>query len=187
MTATLFTIIVHTLWLFLPAGIANTAPVIAARYGWWPVLAVPLDGGAKLRGHRMLGHHKTLRGVVLGIIFGSITGLIQYFLVQTAALQSLELVPFSSPALALGWGAVQGCGALLGDAAKSFFKRQFNIDPGASWRPFDQIDFILGAIVLSYWWHPLPLRYILTAIILFGFITYFISIIGVMLNIKEEI
>jgi CDP-2,3-bis-(O-geranylgeranyl)-sn-glycerol synthase len=40
-----------------------------------------------------------------------------------------------------------GFGAMFGDLMKSFFKRRRNIKPGQSWAPFDQLDFIAGAIL----------------------------------------
>jgi CDP-2,3-bis-(O-geranylgeranyl)-sn-glycerol synthase len=33
----------------------------------------------------------------------------------------------------------------VGDAVKSFFKRQIGVAPGASWIGFDQLDFFIGA------------------------------------------
>jgi CDP-2,3-bis-(O-geranylgeranyl)-sn-glycerol synthase len=41
-----------------------------------------------------------------------------------------------------------GLGAMAGDSAKSFVKRQLGIAPGSPWVPFDQLDFVLGALVL---------------------------------------
>ena len=43
-----------------------------------------------------------------------------------------------------------GFGALFGDALKSFFKRQIGIRPGHSWMPFDQVDWIVGAVILIF-------------------------------------
>ncbi len=35
-----------------------------------------------------------------------------------------------------------------GDAAKSFVKRRLGIAPGKPWIPWDQVDFVLGALIL---------------------------------------
>jgi CDP-2,3-bis-(O-geranylgeranyl)-sn-glycerol synthase len=40
-------------------------------------------------------------------------------------------------------------GALLGDIVESFFKRRIGRDRGQDWIPFDQLDFIVGALVFS--------------------------------------
>jgi CDP-2,3-bis-(O-geranylgeranyl)-sn-glycerol synthase len=41
-------------------------------------------------------------------------------------------------------------GALFGDITKSFFKRRVGKNRGEDWIPFDQIDFIAGALGLSF-------------------------------------
>lgn len=38
---------------------------------------------------------------------------------------------------------------MTGDAVKSFFKRQRDMPPGSSWFPFDQLDFVIGALVFA--------------------------------------
>ena len=41
---------------------------------------------------------------------------------------------------------------MVGDSLKSFFKRRLDIAPGARWIPADQLDFVVGGlIVLSFW------------------------------------
>ena len=37
---------------------------------------------------------------------------------------------------------------MAGDSIKSFFKRRAGIAPGESWMPADQLDFVVGALVL---------------------------------------
>ena len=46
-------------------------------------------------------------------------------------------------------GGLLGFGALCGDSIKSFFKRQIGIAPGKSWFPFDQLDYLVGALLVS--------------------------------------
>jgi len=41
-------------------------------------------------------------------------------------------------------------GALLGDIVESFFKRRKGIERGKDWIPFDQLDFIIGVLFLSF-------------------------------------
>ena len=64
------------------------------------------------------------------------------------------------------FGIALAVGALGGDAIKSFFKRQQGIDPGKSWVPFDQMDYVVGTILLSLLVVPLPLRFYVIALIL---------------------
>jgi len=41
-------------------------------------------------------------------------------------------------------------GALLGDIVESFFKRRMGKERGEDWIPFDQLDFVVGALLLSF-------------------------------------
>ena len=41
---------------------------------------------------------------------------------------------------------------MTGDAVKSFFKRRVGVPPGGRWIPADEIDFIIGAMVLGSPW-----------------------------------
>src|SRR2546427_11626261 len=55
----------HALWLALPVILGGAVHVAVIKLDWLHALArLPLDGGATLRGRRLLGAHKTVRGVV---------------------------------------------------------------------------------------------------------------------------
>lgn len=184
----LLEIILETIWFLLPAGVANTVPVIAAHWRWLSGLGRPLDGGKTWRGIRLLGDNKTIRGLVVGIIFGSIVGYLQHvaFITQPVV-QTVSLVSYRSASLAILLGAWVSFGALLGDALKSFVKRQLNIAAGAAWRPFDQIDFALGVLLVSFWFVPFTVAHIVIAILTTGIISLGVSIIGVQLRIKKSV
>ena len=56
-----------SIWLGLPAWIANATPVIFGG-------GRPIDGGRFMRdGHRILGDGKTIRGFIVGVFFGILT------------------------------------------------------------------------------------------------------------------
>lgn len=57
------------------------------------------------------------------------------------------------------FGLLMGSGAMLGDIVKSFFKRRLNIKSGNPFPPFDQLDFILGALALYYGIGPYVLNH----------------------------
>ncbi len=61
-------VIVQILYFFLPAYLANMSPVLVRR--WFSALAIPIDGGKTLWGKRLLGDHKTWRGLLAGVIAG---------------------------------------------------------------------------------------------------------------------
>lgn len=124
-------------------------------------LNIPVDLEKKFRGQRILGDNKTLRGLLIGILFGEIVFLIQQNLFQETFFKTLSVIPYSH----LPWffGFLFGIGALGGDMLKSFLKRQLGIPPGHTWIPFDQVDWIVGLLVVLLIFVRLPI-----SIILFG-------------------
>jgi CDP-2,3-bis-(O-geranylgeranyl)-sn-glycerol synthase len=130
------------LYFFVPAYLANMAPVVARGHAEW--LAGPMDGGRTWRGRRLLGDHKTWRGLLAGVVVGSLTFAAQRWLWEHGIARDLALLDYGA---ADPWlpGALLGLGAGLGDAVKSFFKRRVDIAPGGSWLGFDQLDFMVGA------------------------------------------
>ncbi|MEX1997284.1 MAG: CDP-archaeol synthase [Candidatus Andersenbacteria bacterium] len=177
-------VIIAVLWFFLPALVANIAPVLAARYRWLPRLAYPLDGYRIITGERILGDNKTMRGLIMGLLFGSVTGLLQYF-GQVLVPEPIVLLPH--PGFAFFWGAWLALGALLGDALKSFIKRRRYLAPGKSWIPFDQIDVVIGVLLLTQWWQPLTLLQIIVALVVVGIAMYITSVLGVTTKIKKSL
>jgi CDP-2,3-bis-(O-geranylgeranyl)-sn-glycerol synthase len=137
------------IWFFLPAGLGNVAPIIAAKFPSLKNWSFPLDGYATFRGKRLLGDHKTVRGLLSGIFIGMLTASIQVVLYRDVIVVREVVSLDYSRINPLLFGTLAALGALTGDVLKSFFKRQCNIAPGASWFPFDQIDYVIGGIVFT--------------------------------------
>lgn len=183
MITTLLTII----WIFLPVGLANTAPVLANNTPLLKDLKTPLDFGKTFRGKRIFGDHKTVRGIVAGLLMGLLVVSIQMVLFsqfEQLARYSYTIDYSSLPTLLLG--AALGFGAVAGDAVKSFFKRQAGISPGKNWIPFDQLDFILGGIIFSFPFLVLPLSYYVVALCLALFIHPLANVISWMLGLQDD-
>lgn len=180
-------IVLQVLWLLVPAGVANMAPAVAAHYNWLPRIAGPIDFGLKLGGRRIFGTHKTIRGFAVGIIGGGITGGIQHFLRNIMFFQSISIFTYDPFGYAVFFGAVLGFAALVGDATKSFLKRRLHIAPGKSWKPFDQIDFVIGALIAAEFFTSISLVHIIVALVVFGIATFCVSVVGVALRIKQSI
>ena len=120
--------LIQLFYLMLPAYVANMTPVFASKLN---IFQKPIHS-------KIFGGHKTWGGLIGGIIVGSIIGILQIIITP-----NYYLYPnyFYVILLAIG--------ALLGDILFSFFKRRLCIKPGQSWVPFDQIDFVIGALVLG--------------------------------------
>ena len=169
----------EAIWLFLPAGIANMAPVLINKVPLINRWNTPMDFGAKWRGVRIFGPHKTWRGLVSGVVFASGFAAAQYATFGSLAASLSE---------AMILGALLGFGALLGDAVASFFKRQRGIPSGKPWIPFDQTDYIIGGLVLGY---PLLADILSPAFVLIILVAYtglhfLVSYIGYQLGLKPR-
>jgi len=137
-------LIIKSLYFLLPAYIANVAPVFAKKINF---LNVPVDFGKKINERFVFGSHKTWRGIVSATLFGGIIFYIQKLLYSYQLFQKISLVNYSEYSIALGF--IMGFGAIFGDLVKSFFKRRKGIGAGKRWVPFDQVDFVIGALVFS--------------------------------------
>lgn len=139
------------LWFYVPAYVANIAPVLVqGRLEW---LAAPMDGGRSWRGRRVLGDHKTWRGLMTGVLAGTVAFALQAAGHRAGVLSQLAWFDYDRAGLLPG--VLLSAGALLGDALKSFLKRQLDIAPGASWLGPDQLDFFVGAyLCVAIVWVP---------------------------------
>lgn len=130
----LFADLIILLFAYLvPMYCANAVPILV--HG-----TKPLDFGKKFRGKRVFGKGKTILGALAGIIGGTVAGT----LFMLAFPQTQQLIPNYFALI-----AALAAGAIIGDAVKSFFKRQLGFESGQRWLIADQLDFIAGGLLLS--------------------------------------
>lgn len=142
-------LLVGALWFFLPAGLANGAPVIAAHVPGLRRWRTPMDFGKRYRAKQIFGPNKTWRGLMVGIVTATLVVALQRYVYSRSAWAfDHSWINYTQSKIWL-LGPLFGLGALGADALESFFKRQWNINPGHSWFPFDQIDYIIGGCLLS--------------------------------------
>jgi len=165
----LLELIIKTIYFMLPAYFANMAPVLVKDY--FKFLAIPLDFNKKINNKPILGAHKTLRGLIFGIIAGIIIAFIQSLLYKYNFFTNISLIDYSNWLLI---GFLMSFGALVGDSVKSFFKRIIDIKPGKKWIPFDQLDYTIGALVFVFFVYIPPASMVGTALIL-SFILHIIA------------
>lgn len=115
------------LYIILPIYCTNGAPVIFGG-------GKPIDRGISLHdGQRIFGDNKTIRGFASGLVVGTVVGV-------------LELVLVSQEFLLIA--VLASLGALIGDLAGAFLKRRLKMKPGAALPGVDQLDFVVGAVLL---------------------------------------
>lgn len=161
------------------------APVVVGRLQLLRRLDRPLDGGVAFRGQPLLGAHKTVRGLVVGVVAAVAVALLQRRAAEADGFWAgLSEFPYAehSPFL---WGGLLGGGALLGDLVKSFIKRRFGIQPGQRWFPWDQLDLIVGALVLGRLLYPFSWATVAVVLVATPLLGLLVNLGGYLLSIKE--
>lgn len=178
-----FFLIFQSLYFILPAAFANMTPPLVKRL---MILEYPMDFGKKWRGKRILGDHKTFRGLFFGIVAAVIIVLVQKILYEDVFFfRELSIVNYSSINVLL-LGFLLGLGALIGDAVESFFKRRCSIAPGRSWFPWDQMDFIVGSLVFCMFIFIPPWEVIGLLIVLVPILHILINRVAYMLKLQKN-
>jgi CDP-2,3-bis-(O-geranylgeranyl)-sn-glycerol synthase len=173
-------------WFFAPVGLANVSAFFSSKIPVLKKFNYPVDGGLVFRKKRLLGSHKTIRGFILGIFMAIMGVYIQVFLYENLSfMRQIKSIDYSAidPII---FGFLCGFGALAGDAIKSFFKRQIGVYPGRSWVPFDQVDYILGGIIFTWFYIPLTLNQYITIFLLWFLIHPLGTFFGYLLRLRRR-
>lgn len=176
----------YALWFFVPAGFANATPIVVAKWPWLRDWNTPIDCGLTLHGKRLLGDNKTWRGLVTATIVGTLLFALQQWLAPHLGGFSIYLETSGYTRLPLVLGALLGAGALIGDAAESFFKRRRGIGAGTSWFPFDQLDYIIGACVITAPVVVLPWRLYIWIFVEWLILHLLFTYIGYKLHLRQK-
>lgn len=178
--------ILFSLLFFAPAGVANSAPIVASKIPWLKKLNYPADFGFSWKGKRVLGDHKTIRGFVAGIV----TAILSVYITRAAYNQyqfvrDNSFLDYNEVNLLL-LGFLLGAGALIGDSVKSFFKRRVDLQPGKSWLPFDQIDFIIGMSLFSAIYIRFDLFFYIVTLVLWFSMHVSSTVLGYLVKLKDS-
>ena len=137
-------LIIQCFYFILPAYFANMAPVIVKKINF---LEIPIDFNKKINDKPIFGKNKTFRGLIFGIIFAMIITYLQFLLYKNGLFVEISITDYSNWSLI---GFLMGFGAIFGDLVESFVKRRLNYKSGKSFVPFDQLDFVVGALIFVY-------------------------------------
>jgi len=156
--------------------------------------AVPLDGGRRLRGRRLLGDNKTLRGLMVmvpgtGLSFALLAALL-------GATSAAPLAPWPMTPWRYGLlGVWAGLGFMLGELPNSFVKRQLDVPPGRAPRSgpaaalsfvVDRLDSIVGMLAAVSLVVPTPWRTWAWVVVLGPGIHWAFSVLLFRLGVKER-
>lgn len=151
--------VAETIYLYLPAYLANAAPVILGG-------GRPLDGGRTwLDGRPLLGGHKTVRGTLSGLAVGILVGLAQ-----------------GKPLM----GVLLSIGTIGGDITISFIKRRIGLEPGALFPVADQLGFIVFAVALASLVEPMTWERVVTILVATFPIHFLTNVFAWLLKLKSD-
>lgn len=173
------------IWVGLPAWIANATPVLGGG-------GQPIDGGHFFRdGRRLLGNGKTIRGFIVGIIFGTLTGLGQFIIAPylrpflamfVTVTPEMDYVLFMQLPIAI----LMSFGALTGDLVGSFIKRRVGIESGDPAPFMDQLGFIIMALIFAAPIFQPESVFVIILIITTFFIHWASNVVGYLLGLKKH-
>ena len=165
--------IIESLYFFLPGYIANMAPILLR---WIPFGGKPIH-------EKLFGSHKTWRGLMAAILVGGLVFLLQKAL-YNIGFQSWALIDYADfPGY---FGFLQGAGVILGDLVKSFYKRKQGIKSGDPWWGWDQVDFVIGGLLLGFLVYVPPAGTVLLLMIVSPILHLLANNIGYLLKIKKN-
>lgn len=151
--------IAETIYMYLPAYLANAAPVILGG-------GRPLDGDQTwLDGRPLLGDHKTIRGTISGLAVGILIGIAQQNPLK---------------------GTMLSIGAIGGDIIVSFIKRRIGLKPGALLPVADQMGFIILAVALASFVEPTTWDRVVTILIATVPIHFLTNVFAWLLKLKSD-
>lgn len=117
----------------IPMYIANSSALLFGG-------GTPLDFNQKLFNRPIFGRGKTFRGTFAGLFFGSLAAIIANLFIPEEFVDNYLL-----------FGILLVLGAVVGDIAGSFIKRRFGVAQGQPVLLLDQLDFVLGGFVFTFW------------------------------------
>lgn len=171
------------IWFILPAYVGNMAPVFAKKL-FKNRFSTPIDLDRSFRNTPIAGKNKTYRGLFAAILLSTVIVLIQKIAYSDPLIQSISLIDYSKTNWLL-WGILMGGGAMFGDFVKSIIKRRIGKTPGESWKPFDQVDFLGGALFVCSPLYLPPLDIILGIFAVLPIIKISLDRIGYHLKIHD--
>lgn len=162
-------------------GAANLAPFFVRNL--FSRLGIPVD--VFLQHPGIFGPHKTVRGILIAPIAGTIVFLFQQLLSTNTAIADFGFFDYRSTTLWFGFFA--GLGAIFGDLFRAGIKRKMGIRPGGRFFPFDQIDFLLGGMLGTLFVFQ-PTWFIALGVLAVGLVLHIgVNALGYALRMKEEV
>jgi len=161
-------------------------PPLIKKASPFDFLAKPVDFGKKFKNSPIFGSHKTWRGVVFGIIVGTLLARFLFFLHDFFALSFYQTVGFLNYRQigSFIYGFLISSGAVFGDLLFAFIKRRLNLEPGSRFLPFDQTNYVIGVALFLTPFFKINILVWLTLFVLTFFLHLIFNRIGYLLGLS---
>lgn len=189
-------LLLKTLWLLVPIIGAGILHVLILHHRWFPWLTIPVDGGLEIRGKRLFGDHKTIRGFAIMMLGGGLFLWLQSLLAHwSPAIAELGFVDYRTISPWID-GMVYGAGYVLGELPNSFAKRRLGIGEGQKGRgpvgalflAIDQVDGVFGIILSMCIFYVPTWEVAVTTFVMFTVIHVAVfNVVLVLLGVKKRI
>ena len=134
-------------------------------------------------GKRILGDHKTIQGLIMGILAGLVSSIIVFYLVHDLMISKYGHLGFQYP---MWIGLVMGWGCNFGDMLGSFIKRRINIQSGGSFPVFDQSGYIIFGVLWSWpVFKVISWQFLITLLVIAPIIHFGANVFAYLVGAKE--
>jgi CDP-diglyceride synthetase len=167
----IFTEVIYFIFPLLLAGLVHHLIII--KYNLFSFLSKPIDNNTNYKGKPLFGKSKTWRGFIIVPILSSIGSIIISYIIPIQT----NLPPFLV-------GLLLGFGYAIAELPNSFIKRRLNIQAGEKtynkffnfFLIFDQIDSVIGSILVLLFIYPASLTLCLLILIIGGLLHLFVDL-----------
>jgi len=186
------------IYMILPVILGGVFNMVFMKLPLLNSLKTPLDMGRSLKdGKRIFGDNKTWKGF-LGMI--AITSLWMVFFQMLAInfewANRLSLIPYRDYSYIQGllFGALWGMGYVLAELPNSFIKRRLSVPPGQNVKGlrgvifaiFDQIDSVIGCLIMIPVFYAISIVDALAILILGGLVHFAVNVGLFYIGLKKQ-
>ncbi|MBT4917423.1 CDP-archaeol synthase [Candidatus Peregrinibacteria bacterium] len=168
-------LVISSLYFIAPAYLANMFPVILGK------LNFPFG---KVIHKKWFGAHKTWRGIYAAYLGALFVLFLQQYFYDIEILQSWSLLDYESINIFF-FALLFGFGAILGDLFESFVKRRVGIKEGGVFFPFDQTDFVLGAMLFVFPFYAVSWQVFVTLLLVTPALHFLTNVVAYLLGLKK--
>jgi len=174
-----------------PVIVCNSFANFSKLFPW---LGSPVDFGKNFKdGRRIFGDHKTWRGIIFGIVFGTLSGVLFWYYCVVAhdkfsPKAHINMLSSGFPVYPWYIGFFMSIGDHFGDLLGSFIKRRLNIQSGGALPLYDQGFWMVTGLVfaLPFIWGEVNLWfYFVTLIIVTPLLHFIVNPLAYVLKLKD--